>query len=42
MKNINLILLLLFTFISQAQELDQEFLNSLPDDIKKDIEKGIP
>lgn len=39
MKNINLILLLLFTFISQAQELDQEFLNSLPDDIKKDIEK---
>jgi protein involved in polysaccharide export with SLBB domain len=38
MKTIKLILLSLMVFYVGAQELNSEFLNSLPDDIKQDLE----
>ena len=38
MKTIKLILLSLIVVYVGAQELNNEFLNSLPDDIKKDLE----
>ena len=38
MKTIKLILLSLMIIPLGAQELDKEFLGSLPDDIKKDLE----
>ena len=40
MKARKLIFLSLITLTIGAQELDQEFLNSLPDDIRKDIQKN--
>ena len=39
MKNIKLVLLMLVTVFISAQELDNEFLESLPDDVREDIEK---
>ncbi len=39
MKNIKLVLLMLVTVFITAQELDNEFLESLPDDVREDIEK---
>ena len=38
MKTIKLILHFLIVVYVGAQELNNEFLNSLPDDIKKDLE----
>jgi protein involved in polysaccharide export with SLBB domain len=39
MKKIHLIFLMSFLIISvSAQELDEDFLNSLPDDVRKDLE----
>ena len=38
MKTKKLILLSLISLSIGAQELNQEFLDSLPDDIKKDLE----
>ena len=40
MKAIILIILSLITLTTVAQELDEEFLNSLPDDIRKDIQEN--
>ena len=40
MKARKLIFLSLITLTIGAQELDEEFLNSLPDDIRKDIQKN--
>ena len=40
MKIIKLVLLMLITVSINAQELDQEFLESLPDDIRKDIQEN--
>ena len=39
MKNFKFITLFfpLFMFVIHAQELDESYLNSLPDDIKKDL-----
>ena len=37
MKNIKLLLLMFVTVFINAQALDPEFLESLPDDIRKDI-----
>ena len=34
-----IIFALLIAFTSEAQELNEDFLNSLPDDIKKDLEE---
>jgi len=39
MKFIKLVLLMLVTVFVSAQELDNEFLESLPDDVREDIEK---
>ena len=39
MKKINLVLLSLIIFSVSAQELDEEFLESLPDDIKEDLKE---
>ena len=39
MKIIKLVLLMLVTVSVSAQELDNEFLESLPDDVREDIEK---
>ena len=39
MKTLKLILLPLITISIIAQELDEEFLASLPDDIRKDIQE---
>ena len=39
MKNIKLVLMMLITVFINAQELDPEFLDSLPDDIRKDIQE---
>ena len=39
MKTLKLILLPLITVSIIAQELDEEFLASLPDDIRKDIQE---
>ena len=39
MKIIKLVLLMLVTVFISAQELDNEFLESLPDDVREDIEK---
>ena len=39
MKKINLVLLSLIIFSISAQELDEEFLESLPDDIKEDLKE---
>ena len=39
MKIIKLVLLMLVTVSINAQELDQEFLESLPDDVRKDIQE---
>ena len=38
MKNIILLSLTLSVFFLSSQELDEDFLNSLPDDIKKDLQ----
>ena len=40
MKIIKLVLLMLVTVFINAQALDDEFLDSLPDDIKKDIQEN--
>jgi protein involved in polysaccharide export with SLBB domain len=40
MKIIKLLLLMLVTISINAQELDEEFLASLPDDIRKDIQEN--
>ena len=40
MKIIKLVLLMLVTVFIGAQELDPEFLESLPDDIRKDIQEN--
>ena len=37
MKKLNLILLSLIILSVNSQELNQSFMNSLPDDIKKDL-----
>ena len=39
MKNIKILLLMLVTVFVSAQDLDPEFLESLPDDIRKDIQE---
>ena len=39
MRIINLVLLMLVTVFIGAQELDEEFLESLPDDVRKDIKE---
>ena len=39
MKIIKLVLLMLVTVFINAQELDEEFLESLPDDVRKDIQE---
>ena len=39
MKNIKFVLMMLITVYINAQELDPEFLESLPDDIRKDIQE---
>ena len=39
MKIIKLVLLMLVTVSINAQELDEEFLASLPDDVRKDIQE---
>ena len=39
MKKINLLFLSLMVFSINAQELDEDFLNSLPDDVRKDLEE---
>lgn len=40
MKNIKIVLLMLVTVFVSAQDLDPEFLESLPDDIRKDIQEN--
>ncbi len=40
MKNIKLVLLMFVTVFINAQALDPEFLESLPDDIRKDIQEN--
>ena len=40
MKNIKLVLMMLVTVFVSAQDLDPEFLESLPDDIRKDIQEN--
>ena len=40
MKIIKLVSLMLVTVFINAQELDAEFLESLPDDIRKDIQEN--
>ena len=37
MKNIKFLSLFLFFFTLSAQDLDQAYLNSLPEDIRKDV-----
>ena len=39
MKKINLVLLSLITLSINSQELNESFMDSLPDDIKKDLEE---
>ena len=39
MRIIKLVLLMLVTVFIGAQELDEEFLESLPDDVRKDIKE---
>ena len=40
MKILKIVLLLLVTVLVRSQELDAEFLDSLPDDIRKDIQEN--
>jgi len=40
MKNIKLVLMMFVTVFVSAQDLDPEFLDSLPDDIRKDIQEN--
>ena len=40
MKILKIVLLLLVTVSVKSQELDTEFLESLPDDIRKDIQEN--
>ena len=41
MKKVFLPLLILFPIISYSQELDKAFLDSLPQDVRQDIENKI-
>ena len=40
MKNLKIVLLLFLAMSVSSQQLDEEFLESLPDDIRKDIQEN--